>query len=83
MIRDTTGRQALASVNRRIESKRRRRRWRRTLARLTRRANATGEVRGALVFGGGDDRGWPITGCLMTVAYQERLLPSGPEGGEG
>lgn len=45
MIRDTTGRQALASVNRRIEAERRRRRWRRTLARLTRRANATGELR--------------------------------------
>lgn len=40
MIRDTTGRQALASVNRRIESKRRRRRIRQKLARFVARLDA-------------------------------------------
>lgn len=45
MIRDTTGRQALASVNRRIESKRRRRRIRQKLARLVARLEAGGGVR--------------------------------------
>lgn len=40
MIRDTTGRQALASVNRRIEAKRRRRRIRQKLARFVARLDA-------------------------------------------